>query len=133
MKILIISKEAWRDEQNGGNVLSNIFAQLKNAEFAQIYCNEQEPCNAICRSYYQMSDRMMVNNILHRTHVGRKLIYEKEPTNTEAKPESFKAAGKFCSNLKRVVRELVWALGRWDKKEIIEYIDNMLGLLKTEK
>lgn len=121
MKILIISKEAWRDEQNGGNVLSNIFAQFKNAEFAQIYCNEQEPCNAICRNYYQMSDRMMVNNILHHTHVGRKLLYEKEPTNTEAKPESFKAAGKFCSNIKRVVRELVWALGKWDKKEIIAY------------
>ena len=73
MKILIISKEAWRDEQNGGNVLSNMFSQLPNAEFAQIYCNEQEPNNAICCNYYQMSDRMMVNNILYRTHVGRKL------------------------------------------------------------
>lgn len=122
MKILIISKEAWRDEQNGGNVLSNMFSQLPNAEFAQIYCNEQEPNNAICRNYYQMSDRMMVNNILHRTHVGRKLVYDKAPTMTLAKPESFKTTGgKFGGNLKRVARELVWAIGRWDEQEIVGY------------
>lgn len=122
MRILIISKEVWRDEQNGGNVLSNIFAQFKNAEFAQIYCNEQEPCNAICRNYYQMSDRMMVNNILHRTHVGRKQVYDKVPLGTVAKTESFKYTGsKLGGNLKRVARELVWALGKWDKKEIIAY------------
>ena len=122
MKILIISKEAWRDEQNGGNVLSNLFAQLPNAEFAQIYCNEQEPNNAICRNYYQMSDRMMVDNILHRTHVGKKLVYDQAPTKTEAKPESFKAAGgKFGGNLKRVARELVWAIGKWDEQEIVAY------------
>lgn len=122
MKILIISKEAWRDEQNGGNVLSNMFSQLPKSEFAQIYCNEQEPNNTICRNYYQMSDRMMVNNILHRAHVGRKVVYDKVPTKTEAKTESYKTAGgKFGGNLKRVARELVWAIGRWDKKEIITY------------
>lgn len=122
MRILIISKEAWRDEQNGGNVLSNMFSQLPNSEFAQIYCNEQEPNNTICRNYYQMSDRMMVNNILHRAHVGRKVVYDKVPTKTKAKTESFKTAGgKFGGNLKRVAREMVWAIGRWDKKEIITY------------
>lgn len=122
MRILIISKEAWRDEQNGGNVLSNMFSQLPNSEFAQIYCNEQEPNNTICRNYYQMSDRMMVNNILHRAHVGRKVVYDKVPTKTEAKAESYKTVGgKFGGNLKRVARELVWAIGRWDKKEIITY------------
>ena len=28
MKILVISKEAWRDEQNGGNVLTNMFSHF---------------------------------------------------------------------------------------------------------
>lgn len=122
MRVLIISKEAWRDEQNGGNVLSNMFSQLPNAEFAQIYCNEQEPNNAICRNYYQMSDRMMVNSIMHHSHVGRKLIYDKAPTQTEAKEESFKSTGDvFGGNIKRVARELVWAIGRWDEQEIISY------------
>lgn len=123
MKILIISKEAWRDEQNGGNVLSNIFSQLPTAEFAQIYCNEQEPNNSICCNYYQMSDRMMLNNILHRTQVGRKLAYDKAPINTLAKSESFKTfGGDFCGNIKRLARELVWAIGKWNEQEILQYV-----------
>lgn len=122
MKILIISKEAWRDEQNGGNVLTNIFSHFPNTEFAQIFCNEQEPNNAVCRVYYQMSDRMMVNNILHRTKVGRKLIYDDFPIATISSKESFK--GKTCvlgDNFKRIMRELVWCLGRWDMNEIISF------------
>lgn len=122
MKILIISKEAWRNEQNGGNVLTNIFSQLPNSEFAQIYCNEQEPNNAICKIYYQISDRMMVNNILHKTKVGKKVIYEQFPSNTKANTESYKkTANKFGGNIKRIARELVWKFGKWESKEIISF------------
>lgn len=122
MRILIISKEAWRDEQNGGNVLSNIFSQFHDAEFAQIYCNEQDPNNAICSNYYQMTDRMMLNNILHRTTVGRKLIYNEPPVNTLAKAESFKSVGGgLLGNVKRVARELVWSIGKWNEQEILQY------------
>lgn len=122
MKILIISKEAWRDEQNGGNVLTNLFSQLPNSEFAQIYCNEQEPNNSICKNYYQMTDRMMVHNILHKTKVGRKIIYENPPINTIASKESFKSTGNiFGGSIKRLIRELVWSLGKWDKNEIIAF------------
>lgn len=122
MRILILSKEAWRDEQNGGNVLSNLFSHMPNSDFAQIYCNEQEPNNKICRLYYQMTDRMMVNNILHNKKVGRRIIYDKVPDNTIATVESFKgAASKWGGNLKRVVRELVWKFGKWDSDEIISF------------
>ena len=92
MRILVISKEAWRDEQNGGNVLTNMFSSFPDSEFAQIYCNEQEPNNTICRKYYQISDRMMVDSILHKTKAGREIIYDHVPTDTVATTESFKAA-----------------------------------------
>lgn len=74
----------------GGNVLTNMFSHFSGSEFAQIYCNEQEPNNAICRNYYQMSDRMMVNNILHRTKVGQKGDLYHVPTATVATNENYR-------------------------------------------
>ena len=121
MKILIISKEAWRDEQNGGNVLTNLFSHFPDTHFAQIYCNEQEPNNKICRVYYQMTDKMMVNNILHNKKVGRKIIYENAPEATVATAESFKGTSRWGGNLKRIARELVWKFGKWDADEIISF------------
>lgn len=121
MKILVISKESWRDEQNGGNVLTNMFAQLEDAEFAQIYCNEQEPNNPLCKRYYQMSDKMMLRNILHGTKVGRILEYEQAPQK-KIEAESFSGSKKFVSgDFVRICRELVWKIGRWNAKEIIQF------------
>lgn len=121
MRILIISKEAWRDEQNGGNVLTNLFTNFPHAEFAQIYCNEQEPNNPICKLYYQMTDKMMVNNILHKTKVGRILKYDLPPTTTGSVIESYKGAFASFAGLKRIAREVVWSWGKWDSNEIISY------------
>ena len=122
MRILVISKEAWRDEQNGGNVLTNMFSSFPDSEFAQIYCNEQEPNNTICRKYYQISDRMMVDSILHKTKAGREIIYDHVPTDTVATTESFKAAAsKLGGNIKRILRELVWDMGKWNTHEIVSF------------
>ena len=122
MRILVISKEAWRDEQNGGNVLTNMFSSFPDSEFAQIYCNEQEPNNTICRKYYQISDGMMVDSILHKTKAGREIIYDHVPTDTVATTESFKAAAsKLGGNIKRILRELVWDMGKWNTHEIVSF------------
>lgn len=120
MKILVISKEAWRDEQNGGNVLTNIFQNF-NADFAQIYCTESEPNNPICKHYYQMTDKMMVRNILKGAKVGRVLDYN-QPPMTKVTTESFRGSKKFLSgDMVRIARELVWKIGRWDEKEILDF------------
>lgn len=124
MRILVISKEAWRDEQNGGNVLTNMFSGFPHAEFAQIYCNEQEPNNSICKLYYQLSDKMMVNSILHKTKVGRILKYDLPPTSTVAVKESFKGGSTFLGGSKRIAREIVWALGKWDEEGIISFAND---------
>ena len=64
MRILVLSKEAWRDDQNGGNVLSNIFSGF-HAEFAQITCAAAKPSNSLCKKYFQMTDSMMMDYCRH--------------------------------------------------------------------
>ena len=60
MKVLIISQELWSENNNGGNVLSNLFSGF-DAEFAQIYCSPGTPNNKICKRYFQITDSMIVN------------------------------------------------------------------------
>lgn len=120
MKILIISKEAWRDEQSGGNVLSNLL-QGTDADFAQIYCNEREPNNSVCRQYYQITDRMMVNSILGRGKAGRILAYKDLPHTSAMGQESFSGAKRWAGELVRIGRELAWCLGRWNEPQILDF------------
>lgn len=120
MRILILSKEAWRNEQNGGNVLSNMFEGF-DAEFAQIFCSEGEPNNNICRLYYQMTDRMMVDNILKRKKVGKILNYTNYPSNTKNVIKDYNTVRKLNLDSIRILREITWFIAKWDVNEIIHF------------
>lgn len=123
MRVLIISKEAWRDEQNGGNVLSNIFGDF-DAEFAQIYCTEGEPNNIICKKYYQMTDRMMIENVFKHKKVGKERVYEDFPNSTKSIKQSYDAIKKLNLDSVRVVREIMWHLAKWDYEGLSKFCNN---------
>lgn len=121
MRILVLSKEAWRDEQNGGNVLSNLFAGM-DADFAQIYCNEREPNNSVCRRYYQITDREMLNSIIKRGKAGKEINYKEAPHEKAVGAESFSSYRKWFGNLLLILREIVWWLGKWNEDAISKFI-----------
>lgn len=122
LRVLVISKEAWRDEQNGGNVLSNIFASL-NAEFAQIYCTDTLPNNSLCRSYFQITDRMMLDSLLGKGRAGKRIDFTEFP-HSPITVEGFSGAKGRSLETIRVARELLWAMGKYDREAIFEFIDD---------
>lgn len=121
MNILIISKEAWRNEQNGGNVLSNIFCDF-DANFAQIYCTDCSPNNTICKKYYQLTDKMMINSIVNHKKAGKILEYDEVPCYTEITKEGYSFVKKFNSELVREIREFVWNTAKWNEDEILDFV-----------
>lgn len=121
MRVLIISKEAWRNEQNGGNVLTNIFENF-SGDYAQIYCTDALPNNSICKSYYQMTDNMMVNNILHNKKVGKEIKYENYPYDTKAYVQKYNSLKKGNLPIIPVLREIVWKIAKWDIDGIKNFV-----------
>jgi len=123
MKVLVISKVAWRDDLNGGNVLTNVFKDF-GAEFAMISCSSAEPNNPICKHYYQLTDKMMVSNVLHRTKVGQILDYDEPPTAVSTDEAYAGAKGFIPGEWLRLFREITWKLAKWDKSELFKFVDD---------
>lgn len=122
MNILVVSYEAWRDTNNGGNVLSNIFCAFKDARIAQIYCSGEAPQNRICRKYYQIADSMLLSKAK-----GRRLeekdysaADEAEPTAIENEINS-RIPGVFKSAA-QLGRELLWTVNNWRTDELKAFI-----------
>jgi len=127
MKILILSAEVWRDNTNGGNVLSNLFEGL-DAEFAQVYCNPGNPQNQVCKNYYQMTDFMMINNLVKGQMIGTVLHLNHFPDNSSQELEQ-PISKSFYGFFKRyhwlifdLFRELLWKFARWDNKQLETFI-----------
>lgn len=129
MKVLIISAEVWRNDKNGGNVLSNIF-EGTGYEFAQIYCNPGQPINSLCKKYYQITDSMLVRNILKGSRVGKEFIFEDFPNeNKEKRQEAVLENKKIYGFFRRhrlesfyVMRSLLWKLAKWKSPELEKFI-----------
>lgn len=131
MKILIISQELWSENNNGGNVLSNLFSGF-DAEFAQIYCSPGIPNNKICKRYFQITDSMIVNGLLRRQKVGKALFFEEYPnksrnnvvSNYEESKWYFKLFKKFRFPVFETIRELLWKLAPWQTEELDNFIED---------
>lgn len=130
MRILVISAEVWRDDKNGGNVLSNIFGNT-GYEFAQIYCNPGNPSNHLCKRYYQMTDSMMINAILHKGKVGKVINYaeypcdEKEVIDEQAEQENrsfYDFFRRYRMESFYVIRSMIWKVASWDTPELRQFI-----------
>lgn len=130
MKILVISAEVWRNDKNGGNVLSNIFGDT-GYEFAQIYCNPGNPSNHLCKRYYQMTDSMMINSILHRGRPGKIINYEEYPCDEkEVVEEQAEQENRSFYDFFRhhrleifyVIRSIIWKAAKWDTPELRQFI-----------
>lgn len=135
VRILIISAEVWRDDTNGGNVLSNIFKNT-GYEFAQIYCNPGNPSNHLCKLYYQMTDSMMIKSILWKTNPGLKLEFQEYPSNCKenkddrnitvtAEGENRKLYNFFRDHrleIFYVIRSLIWKIAQWNTSEFKDFI-----------
>jgi hypothetical protein len=129
MKVLIISHEVWSENNNGGNVLSNIFSDF-DAEFAQIYCSPGIPNNKLCKSYFQITDKMIVNGLFRNQKIGKKINYKEFPFQStihvvsDHKDEKwyFSIFKKYRLSVFTSVRELLWRFSSWKTKELDEFI-----------
>lgn len=122
MNILIVSCEAWRDTNNGGNVLSNIFSAFPNANIAQIYCSGELPQNSICKKYFQISDSML---LAHKKGCALKEKLYNGSDSIQSGEFEKKIKNRipiFFRELMLLAREFLWTISDWKTKELHDFV-----------
>lgn len=123
-RVLIISGEAWRDEDNGGNVLSNLFEPLKgDFEFAQIYCSPHMPHNKVCSKYFHLSQAEQLKSVFKFKEFGHPFTYTYADDRMQGRPKAESPAYKRHRwQILFFVRDLLWYVSRWRTKALRDFI-----------
>ena len=122
MKILIISYESWRDTNNGGNVLSNIFCAFPEADIAQIYCSGELPQNNICQNYYQISESMLLTRRKGR-HLEERNYGEDDTAQTVVIENKVKSRiPDLFRQASLLAREFLWSVTAWKTKDLEVFV-----------
>lgn len=125
MRILLITDEVWNDKIHGNNVLTNWFEGF-TAEFAQIYCSPGLPDNPCCDKYYQFTDKMMVDSIIKGKLAG-KCVKERAKSIKIYNSTDMTRIGflrKYCGNTLRLLKNIVWTLGKYNEETLKEFVTN---------
>lgn len=125
--MLLISRNAWN--QTSSNTLSSFFQDFEKEELAQVYCRDELPDNKLCKNYFKISERQLVNSIFRKYfYAGERVFIEdikKNPAEivhakTEKRLYDFLRNNRFTLLL--WLRELLWKLGSWRSPQLKKFI-----------
>lgn len=129
-RILIISGEAWRDESNGGNVLTNLFKPLMDEfEFAQIYTNPAMPSNKVCTKYFHISEAEVIKAFLNQKKFGLELNLENFNSEVISEKQEDDNKNSLLSLFKKLnfpifhlIQDFIWRASKWKTPELEKFI-----------
>lgn len=128
LRVLLITREPWRDDSNEGSVLSSWF-NGQPMEFAQIYCKPGIPDSKCCKRFFQLTDKMAVKNLLRGEPMGAVVDLTAEANETKNTSEREKKS--FYDFFRRhnwasffLAQEFLWGLANWESKALEEFVDD---------
>ena len=128
MKLLILSNSEWDDSNSFGSSFSSIFGNLKDVEIANIYCREGKPNTKTADSFFQITEKMMIKNLINPSTPSGKLVDLSSESKLNQLTESEKEIYNYTKSKRWFVfiwiRELIWLIGRWKSKELNYFIKN---------
>lgn len=127
MRILVISDTPWSKENSFGNSFSNIFEGIPDLEFADIACRTVTDLDPIVSACFEISEKSLLKNLQDkRSPSGKKIDIEALKRRTKSAEES--NVKTFARKKRWIVlfwaRDLIWKLGHWKSKELLDFIDD---------
>lgn len=129
MRILIISRSPWRQDNSFGNTYSSIFRDMRDVEIANIYLADGLPeYEENVKAYYQVSEQELVSLMKHpfsSQKVGKVVYAENRTNNSNEKISSYLALGKQKRwPIMFMARDLIWKYGKVNYSEMENFVSD---------
>ncbi len=123
MRVLVITRAPWRNDNNTGNTLTAFFRDMKNVEFCNLYFREQLPKNDVTVSNFAISEGQLIKNLVKKTPVGKEVV--RQDTDSKNNEESiYQNAKRFKNTVLSFIREIIWMFGNWKSESFIQYLED---------
>ncbi|MFM9987038.1 hypothetical protein [Flavobacterium sp.] len=126
-KLLVITVNAWSDQNSTGNTISNHFGNWDPTKLSNIYLRDEEIDNDCCTTYFKICEKDIVNSFFSKKGMGSEINYLKQ-NKTNSNPKILKAS-KIKSFLIRIrptiillLREVFWKIGFRSKTNLNNFL-----------
>lgn len=126
MNVLVITRGSWNNNNNTGNTMSNLFADIKEWNIYNLYFRSEKPDNKICKATYQISEQQLIKNIFSREPSGNELLVGGSDDKERKVEETiYNSSKKSQSRVLWFARELIWTLGTWKNEQLLQFLEKV--------
>lgn len=118
MRILIVSRTPWSEENSFGNTFSNLFGGMEDVIIYNICCQDGNINNNIVYSTFQMDDISVLKSIFGYTP-GKNIINAPKYHCKDQTTRSPNILPHRRLTLFFIIRDLIWKFGRWKKNSAL--------------
>lgn len=123
MRILVITRSSWRNDNNIGNTMTNIFDNFEDDEIYSLCFRSELPQNDIAKTDFCISEQQFIKYFAHKGEIGN--IREKKDfgdNDRGIEGKLYSGAKKNNSNLLWFAREILWSVSPWKNKKLDDYL-----------
>ena len=126
LRILVISDVPWSEDNSVGNTYNNIFNNMNNVEFANLYCKPGQPNSKIPTKYYQITEKKILRNLIKKTNSKKESLNEKNGDSVSNLNKKEQKVYDLLRTLRFpfffIVRELIWKIGKWKTNDLDNFL-----------
>lgn len=116
IKILIVSRTPWNEENSFGNTFTNLFEGIEGIEIANICCQGGSMNSRLIDESFQLTDIDVAKSIIGRS--PGQIIRNTTEHQISSKPSVPRKVFFYA------LREAIWNLGRWKSKKLKSFIQD---------
>lgn len=128
MRILVLSSTPWSYDNSFGNSFSNIFEGINNIEVGNIACRPGIATSYVVKRYFQITEKALIKNLTNKSvPTGMEIELNTNEIIDSDFSENVKArefGSKKRWQILFWIRDIIWKIGRWKSKELIDFIDD---------
>lgn len=125
-KVLVVSMSAW-NSVIGSNTWSTLLENYNPNNIANISLRDDTPDSKAANNYFIISERRIFKSIFNRKiETGYKIDKTEESENNKKDivfHNKIYNGRKKHIYLKRMIREIIWILGKWKSDELNKFVD----------
>lgn len=120
LRILVITLAPWNVNNVTGSTASSFFQYMDNIEVANIFARPGDPDNDIVSRYFQITDQMLLNALVHGGSAGKE--YRVSSTKINPTNDVFNRNRRRKGTLFYWAEECLWLNHRWKSSQLDDFI-----------
>ena len=129
MNILVLTRSAWRNDNNIGNTMSSIFDSFRGEKIYSMCFRSETPQNDIALKNFCISEKQIISYFKNGKDLGyiTEAINYTSITGTDQiiEQQVYNCAKKYNLMALWFLRELLWLIAPWKNDKLCRYLDDI--------